>query len=494
MNNNNYFNRLLVLLLLTLVICVGLYQLPDTIFKQKIKKVDLFADIREDTDSVSASLDSLRLQLEASVEDVPELPELPDTSLVALPDTLVEVAAPAPEVVIDPAAMLRDSIYRVMRRSHGPADAKGERIEDYADGHNGLRRFFTALRQSYNRPVRIAFMGDSFIEGDIIVADFRNALQKQFGGHGVGFVPVTSVASLYRSTIDQQPEGWKMYSIVNDKRQGYSLSGLLFETEANQSNLFFRTTRKYATLQRVNSLKFLYDRSEGTHMRLVYNASDTIIQTLPPSYSITQYELNVPLTEGNFTFINTKGFRALGLALEDNTGIIVDNYSLRGNSGLIFEDLDPLVCHSLQEIRPYDLIILQYGLNAMDEKMLDYGWYGARMTRVIKHIQHCFPQSDLLLISVPDRANQYNGTFSTMPAVLALLHTQRQIARSAQIPFWNLFGAMGGENSMIKYVEKGWAGKDYTHLTFRGGREIARSLMNALMLEKKYYDEKESSR
>jgi hypothetical protein len=81
-----------------------------------------------------------------------------------------------------------------------------------------------------------------------------------------------------------------------------------------------------------------------------------------------------------------------------------------------------------------------------------------------------------------------------MPAVLALLHTQRQTARSVKIPFWNMFGAMGGENSMVKFVEKGWAGKDYTHLTFKGGREIARSFMKALMLEKEFYDGLESAR
>jgi hypothetical protein len=115
------------------------------------------------------------------------------------------------------------------------------------------------------------------------------------------------------------------------------------------------------------------------------------------------------------------------------------------------------------------------------------------MVETIKHLQRCFPESDLLLLSLSDRANLYNGEFKTMPAVLALLHTQRQIAKQTGIPFWNMFGAMGGENSMVKYVQKGWASKDYTHLGFRGGREIAKSLMKALMLEKDFYDEIEKT-
>ena len=48
---------------------------------------------------------------------------------------------------------------------------------------------------------------------------------------------------------------------------------------------------------------------------------------------------------------------------------------------------------------------------------------------------------------------------------------------------------MGGENSMIRYVENNWASKDYTHLGFRGGKEIAQALLKALLTEKAFYDE-----
>ena len=111
------------------------------------------------------------------------------------------------------------------------------------------------------------------------------------------------------------------------------------------------------------------------------------------------------------------------------------------------------------------------------------------MEEAVRHVQVCFPEADILLLGVSDRSHQEEGEFETMPAVLALLHTQRQIARKTGIPFWNTFGAMGGENSMVRYVENNWASKDYTHLSFRGGREIATVLFNALLLEKEFYDE-----
>ncbi|MCD8194061.1 MAG: hypothetical protein LUD74_05865, partial [Tannerellaceae bacterium] len=178
-------------------------------------------------------------------------------------------------------------------------------------------------------------------------------------------------------------------------------------------------------------------------------------------------------------------------AMEDANGIVVDNFSLRGNSGLILQRLNIDYCHALNEIRPYDLIIMQYGLNVVNADMLQYGWYTRRMVEIIQHMQQCFPDTDILLLGVSDRSYQENGAFETMPAVLALLHAQRQAARRSGITFWNVFGAMGGENSMVRFVENNWASKDYTHLSFRGGRELATALLEAILLEKEFYDEAE---
>ncbi|MDR3142381.1 MAG: hypothetical protein LBU37_11755, partial [Tannerellaceae bacterium] len=427
------------------------------------------------------SLDSLWAQLEAA--------EAAETDSAGVCDSALQ--AEAPELR---AAELRDSLYKVMAAGYG-VDSAGVRIEDYSAGHTGLNRFFAALNRSKSQPARIAVMGDSFIEGDIMVADLRNELQKKFGGRGVGFVPVTSQAAQYRPTIDQQASGWATHSILNDKKQAYTLAGMTFEAKSDKAEISFKASGYYDRLKSVSSLKLLYEKTEGTAMQLSCNASpDTVSRSLASAGVIDQYILRADsITEGRLVFTGAKGFRVLGLALEDDEGVVVDNFSLRGNSGLLMERLDPADCESFDRIRHYDLIILQYGLNVIDEEMLQYGWYRTRMAQVVAHLRNCFPGTDFLLLGVSDRCNQYNGEFKTMPAVLALLHTQRQIARQAGIPFWNTFGAMGGENSMVKFVDKGWASKDYTHLSFRGGREIAKSLTEALLLEKEFYDKAEQT-
>lgn len=436
MNKDNNFGRLLLLLLLAFGICLGLYYLPDQLFGMKIKKVDLLSDLRIKPESLS--MDSLRMQLEQ-----------PDTVRIdsaAVRDSILKTTG------IDSVALaLRDSLYKVMYADKG-ADSLGTRIEDYSVGHIGLKRFFAALRNSRqaNRPVRVAFLGDSFIEGDIVVADFRSGMQERFGGRGVGFVPVTSVAAQFRPTIEQKAEGWTTWSMLTDHHHRYTLSGMTFEPKGEKPSISIKTTDRYPELKTVSSLKFLYEKNIRTQMTLVCNGTqDTICETLEP----------------------------------------VDNYSLRGNSGMILSRLDSTRCRELNEIRPYDLVVLQYGLNIVSDSVLQYGWYAKRMEEAVRHVRVCFPDADILMLGVSDRSRQVDGTFETMPAVLALLHAQRQAARRSGVAFWNVFGAMGGENSMIRFVENNWASKDYTHLSFRGGKEIASALLKAILLEKEFYDE-----
>jgi lysophospholipase L1-like esterase len=267
----------------------------------------------------------------------------------------------------------------------------------------------------------------------------------------------------------------------------------VFETEDDEAVITFKTVNAYPGLDKVSSLKFIYSRNEQAEMRLIYNQSkDTIMDVLPVTETITQYETEGIFTDGAFYFRNAKGLQALGIALEDNTGVVVDNFSLRGNSGMVLDALDLHSCMALRKIRPYDLIILQYGLNVATEQMLEYGWYRDRMVKVIQHIRECFPETDILLLGVSDRSNYRDGAYQTMPEVVSLLKAQYQAAKMAQVPFWSVFDAMGGENAMVRYVDRRWASKDYTHLSFRGGREIATLLFNALIFEKELYDEMEN--
>ena len=66
---------------------------------------------------------------------------------------------------------------------------------------------------------------------------------------------------------------------------------------------------------------------------------------------------------------------------------------------------------------------------------------------------------------------------------------QRLVAKKTGVAFWDLLEAMGGENSMPKFVnaKPSMAAKDYTHLNFKGGKVLAIKLANALLYEQERY-------
>lgn len=466
--NNDRSGHLIIILLLTAAAGLALHLLPDQLFGFSIKPMDLLSDLR--------------------VGDDPE--EEPDDNLALSDSALMQRDSLGFSDADRLRINRRDSIYRALM-----AELRGDTlrapIEDYAVGHTGLRRFFAALDgiPSLGRPVRIGFLGDSFIEGDILTADFRQRMQERFGGRGVGFVPVSSQVAQFRPTVHQRAKGWTTRSILSDRKHRYLLSCLLFDAAADAPTISFETTDYMSRLRTVETIKFIYTRNTGTEIRGICNgARDTFAARLPETNDIAQYVVRGSFTEGRLTFTKAQGLQALGIALEDDRGVVVDNFALRGNSGLPLEQLDADACQALQRIRPYDLIVLQYGLNVATERTKDYAFYRDRMVQIVQHIRTCFPGADILLLSVSDRSRMAAGSRQTMPSVKALRRAQREAAMQSGAAFWDVFEAMGGENSMVDYVSRNWAAKDYTHLSFQGGRELAYALFDALILEKQLYD------
>lgn len=137
----------------------------------------------------------------------------------------------------------------------------------------------------------------------------------------------------------------------------------------------------------------------------------------------------------------------------------------------------------MDSIVPYDAIVLQYGLNVMTPEILHYGSYARKMTEVVLHLRECYPHTDIILMGVGDRSRKANGSFVTMPAVVALSEAQRRAARSAGVVFWDTYEAMGGHNGMLDYVANGQANKDYTHINHKGGKRLATEFVKSLEYE-----------
>lgn len=349
------------------------------------------------------------------------------------------------------------------------------RLMDYSEGQSALRRLRAALREGRSRSVRIAFVGDSFIEGDILVAPFRQALQQRYGGKGVGYVPLTSPVARFRQSIQQRFEGaWRQtLASKSNSRTLFTLSETFATATASASTSYRLTNADRVTLHYVSdtipvAITYGINGGERQHVELPASHGALAEYTFPHG-AVKQFEL---ATGGG------DGTRFYGVCFDGMTGISVDNYSLRGSSGTKLTAVSSALTSQLSRFRPYDLIILSYGLNVLSPKDNNdsYEWYYDAMAKSIEHIQQLYPHATILLMSLSDRATLHEGEIHPLNGVARVLRIQHRLAQRYGLLFWNTHEAMASLGGIKGFVDKGWAAKDYTHISMAGGTQLAKLL------------------
>lgn len=410
-------------------------------------------------------------------EDVPAGP-VPDDSVVS--DSI--------SVPVVPDDSVSHKTEEVEKREKRPVQAGLVPVEDFGDEVPAMERFYGALLDApEERPVRIAVLGDSFIEGDILTADLREGLQDLYGGRGVGFVPFSSSVALLRGTVKHTLSGWKTLN-VKDKRQAaedlqdkFFISGdLCLPSEGATVRMEGVSFRKH--IDQTDALRLVFINRQQTVLHVTVNDTPSRTFAPPSGEQVQQIDLEGPVRSVEVRLEKPEGFIGYGIELADRNGVIVDNYSIRGNSGLALFGTNFGINSQIGAILGgYDLLVLQYGLNVMSADVMRYDTYADALVRVIKYMKRCFPGTSILVMGVGDRSTQREGQFVTMPSVHGMIEAQRRAAEEAGVAFWNTFEAMGGEGAMVRWVEKNWAAKDYTHIGYRGGKFVADKLIDALL-------------
>jgi lysophospholipase L1-like esterase len=223
--------------------------------------------------------------------------------------------------------------------------------------------------------------------------------------------------------------------------------------------------------------------------------NDTVKQRLKLSPTALPEMISVGLSDMRkvkLNFSSQSGITVFGASLEDSTGFYIDNFSIKGNSGLGLLSIPKVNLMKFDSLLNYDLIVLQFGLNAMTPESRKYTAYMEGMARLVNKFKVAFPNTPILMLSVSDRSERREGEFATMKAVKSLVVVQQQFAYDNKLLFWNLYEAMGGENSMTRFVHSNppLAGKDYTHLNFDGGKIIGHSLARSILYEGEKFTER----
>lgn len=330
------------------------------------------------------------------------------------------------------------------------------------------------LKRTQKGKIRIAYFGDSMIEGDLLTQTLRDLLQKEFGGYGVGFLTLNSNVSKFRQTASVDSSGWETINFMDKKAKNLYISGYHY-SGSGQGRYTDNTVSSSSPLQKF----IIYGKADEG---IIFYDNNPVV--LKGEYLVNSKLLSVNSNKSFTLRSETTNIPFYGISFESENGVILDNFSFRGITGVEFKKIDETYLRDVQKVNKYDLIVLQYGVNLLFRPNdRDYSYYATTMSPILKNFKKAFSDADILLVSSADRAFRYNGKFETALGLPNLLETQAKLAYDHQLSFFNLFETMGGTNSIVNWADQKppLANKDYIHPNSKGAKLLAEKLFKAIM-------------
>lgn len=376
--------------------------------------------------------------------------------------------------------------------------ASNDYLQDYSGSEDslainrGLDYFFTKLdsAQVMDRPVRIAYFGDSFVEGDMMTEDLRALLQDRFGGRGVGYVPVNQLVANLRGSVIAKSGGWSRKSVIDkgrhDERMG--VDGMMFVSSGSSAWLELRARKDLAEKhQDGGDLGAIFYRPlEGMSLTPYIDGNPVAVSGMTEGASVSVQYIQGDMSVEKWTVALHGGGPAVvyGSSMESRHGVCLDNLALRNTTGMHLLDIKDEVFEDFFKARNYDLIILGYGLNVVSKREgVDYSYFMDRMERVVRKMAQCSPGTSFMIVSIGDRARKTMNGMESYPSMSEYVEQQRALAKRLGICFWDMNETMLSLGGIAKMANENppQATKDYTHINFKGGKVLAKRFFDDLM-------------
>lgn len=361
---------------------------------------------------------------------------------------------------------------------------------------------FEMLRMAHRYPIRIIHYGDSQIEIDRMTSELRHQLQSEFGGFGAGMLPAiqTVTTTAIRQDCNKDMTRYIVYAPNQKlKTKQYGPMGQTAVLQGNATFTFQKQQMKSTKngTKRFGQIGILYEPHNDDHGKEGILATG-VIKAGDKEYPFALKDgstfccIDLPDSTAKAT-VTLNGHALIhGFLLDGNgVGVNVDNVPMRGCSGTVFTQIAQSSLETYFSRFNVPLIIMQYGGNAMPclkpgKSAHEFCNGLRRQFRLFKRIS---PNSRILFIGPSDMSTTINGKLQTYPSLPIVVDSIRTVCLENNVAFWDLYTAMGGWNSMLKWVHANpqLAGGDYIHFTTIGAEHVGKMLTNSIFQAYRYY-------
>ena len=336
-------------------------------------------------------------------------------------------------------------------------------VDSTTDSRIFLEAFYASLAESNEKVVRVLHYGDSQIEEDRMSQQIREVLQKQYGGSGVGLMPLAQ--TIPSRTVRQQ-----LY--MNDR--------FTMPAQGPRRYLVYGPKRD----QREDGLYGVMGQVAVMNDSLVSGSEDlmAVCTPLDGRTRYTQWQIFADSTiqdsiAGDTVYLRGRG-KVYGISQESETGIIVDNIPMRGCLGLVFNKIDSAQLTTFYREQNVRLIIMQFGGNAIPSNRNPGTIQGIvkGLRQQVQLMRTLAPEASILFIGPSDMLTQTEGEWTSYPMVPYMDRLLRKMALEENIAYFSLYRWMGGAGSMMHWQEIGLAGTDGVHFTRAGARKAGNAV------------------
>jgi len=342
------------------------------------------------------------------------------------------------------------------------------------------------LKKGKKTKVRIGYFGDSMIEADLLTQTLRKLLQNEFGGSGVGFVPVTNPSAKIRQTVSSNvSSNWDELNFKSSgRRNKLFLSGYLFSGNNAWLEMRDNTIKDSAA---IIEKRLFYGHNDEPATVVINNSQSLTVPAIPEFGNLLLEKSGRRNIRVNTASV---ALPVYGVSFETESGVIVDNFSFRGISGVEYNLIDSGFLKAIAENNNYDLLVFQYGVNVLfkpNDK--NFNWYARMLMPSLKKLKNSFPNADFIIVSTADRAFRYDDAYQSAVGIDSLIKVQAVAAYETGAAFYNQFETMGGKNSIVAWANANpsLANKDYVHPNHRGAEILAGYFFDALMKDYQRY-------
>ena len=442
-----------------------------------------------------AALDAARPAPSASAaplsEMTPEAPRPVEAAKVGVP---VPAASRIPPRVLPPTGERACLLHALGERLRAPgASVEDPCLEPEGAGcaRSALSPFYVALDGlvdgAAKGPVVVAAFGNSLIAGDRIVDVVREELAVGFGDAGRGVLLVDRMAPYGgRARTAAVSQGWEPRTLgeLRAPPHAFGITGVYHvATEARARGRFKLEGEPRGTL---------WWKDVAGAGRLVVSVDGVMLARTEPqgdgASRATAFDVP-PGAKWLEVLAEGKGAIVQGVVLQkDEPGIVLDMLGVPSADATLYARLEEEALKAQLQQRDPKLLLFFLGGNEskrLEWKRTDVATVRRDLTALLRRTRAAAPGSACLVVGPMDAVQDSRAKgkpLAQRPFLEAAISAEREVALAEGCGFFNLFTAMGGAGSLVRFHQAGFMHDDLVHPRGQGldllGQLVADALVN----------------